>query len=144
MISDVRSYFDAVLKAENLKEHDDAFAVDNIARVNFNNSYHVIYTIPAVTEANDTMYIDQQSWTIQLGFKGFRKPQDALDNAMDISHTIRENLMLPSSITAFNAGKDYPILKISNNSIVAEPVESNDNSIVVTLEFNLQRAFNNC
>jgi hypothetical protein len=136
--SQVRSYFKtriAALDAE-FEEHEDAFNQDNIGAYNFNKAYHVFYSPVSSGPLNHSSTDDSVTALVSLFFSGDRTPQAALDTAMDFANTYRLACVKPE-----NAMVGTNIKNVVLNNIVAEPLESNDNAIVIRFDFTVRMVF---
>ena len=135
-LSKIRTYINnQVAKvSRDFREHKDAFNDENIAGTVFNKAFHVSYTIPAITEVELTAEMDA-SVSVQLFFRGGRDTINTYDNAMDEAWKVVREISSRKNINQFRARDGYPIQ--SPSSVTPEPLENNDNSIVVNLEFNM-------
>lgn len=138
MVNEIKSYIKSFLSE--YKEHKDGFDRDNIASTILDNSYFISYEIN--TDANGIVMEDNMQLTLEVFKKGYRDPQTALDTAMESVNTIRLNVLSPESIASYNAGlptEDFQILGVDSVSQVPEPLsDSNNNSIIVTVIFNIK------
>ncbi len=136
MISDVRTYLKAQLIATNsdFREWRDGFNRDNIPKSVFNKSFFISYSNSSNNLTSGQMVDDNISATVELFFKGFRDPQEAIDVAMDLAHLFKLRASDPCNFTS-------GIKHVVGNSITPEPVVSNDNSIIITLDFSLRMIF---
>lgn len=137
-LSQVRDYFRArILEVDtDFKEHRDGFNRDNVPRAAFNKGFHVLPGT-LVSDATDMLHLDDNlSVSVQLFFKGFRDVQSAMDEALDKAHDIRLQ-----AIKHAKAMVGQNIKNVICNSIGAEPLDSNDNAILVTLEFSVRLIF---
>ena len=136
--SSVRDYFKSQLTAldSSFREHVDGFETENIARNIFNKSYHIVINNPSNVETDNCRVEDNISVRVQLFFKGGKtsKLQSSLDNALDIGHDYK---LKSSNI------KDFPstIKRVVGTSVIASPLETNDNSIIITIEFTVLAVF---
>lgn len=126
-----QTYYKDILEAQGLKEWDDAFAVDNIPAQIRDNAYHLTYSIPNVIE-QDQWNENEVATTIKIFKKAGRKTKQAFDNAMCEAISLRQLIINPETIANYIG---VTILGISSVSIIPEPVNTNDNSVIITLEF---------
>jgi len=139
-VVEFKNYFHTILKANGFKEWKDGFNRDNIPKNILNQSYFMTYSIATVE--NGTNMEDNISIEIEHFFKGYRNPQDAIDNAMEKVNSMRLEILDPQTIALFN---EVTILGIDSVSQEPEPLNaSNDNSIIVTTELNLRLIQINC
>ncbi len=135
-----KNYFHTILKGNGFKEWKDGFNRDNIPKSVLNKSYFMSYEINTVE--NGTQMEDNISITLEHFFKGYRNPQDAIDNAMELCNSIRLEILDPQTIASFS---EVTILGIDSVSQIPEPLNaSNDNSIIVTTSFSLRLIQINC
>lgn len=135
-----KKYFQDIFTANGMKEWDDAFNKDNIPSNILNKSYFMSYGINTVD--NSVPLEDNINISIDCFFKGYRNPKEALDNAMELCNSIRLEILSRESIASFI---EVNILTIDSVSQISEPLNSsNDNSILVNLEFNLRFLQINC
>lgn len=129
-----KEYFQDIFKANGFKEWEDAFNKDNIPSNILNKSYFMSYGINTVE--NSVPLEDNINIEIECFFKGYRNPKEALDNAMELCNSVRLSILNRESIASF---LEVNILAIDSVSQIPEPLNSsNDNSILITLEFNLR------
>tara|TARA_R110002020_G_scaffold94189_6_gene226891 strand:+ start:4329 stop:4748 length:420 start_codon:yes stop_codon:yes gene_type:complete len=133
MISNVRDYIKARILAEDsdFKEWKDGFNRDNIPKSIFNKAFFISYSLPSNNASGPSLSDDSVSVQAELFFKGFRSVQDALDDAMDIADNIYRRA--PN-----NANYTDNIKKVDGISIVPEPLEGNDNAIIITINWNVR------
>lgn len=135
-----KNYFHKILKDNGFREWNDGFNRDNIPKSVLDKSYFMNYSISTVE--NGTQMEDNINIIIEHFFKGYRNPQDAIDQAMELCNSIRLEILDPQTINLFD---DVTILGINSVSQTPEPLNaSNDNSIIVATEFNLRIIQINC
>lgn len=117
-------------------EHTDAFNEDNIGDLNFDKAYHIFYGDVATTSANQNTTNDVVNATVSIFSQGHRDPIEALDNAMDFANQYRIECLKPKYIYS-----QQFIKQVKSVSIKAEPLQSNDNAIVVRLQFSISIMF---
>lgn len=144
--SKIRTYLKNIITDfdADFKEHKDAFNTDNIARTNFNKAYHITYSVPSIDSGSDVYFTSSATASIQFYFKGYRCPQTALDEAMDTVATLSQSFASISNVSAFRMAYDFPIQQVSPTSQVPEPLQSNDNSIIINLDLNLEIIISIC
>ena len=145
MISKVRKYLSDTIKSydKDFTEHKDAFNSDNISKARFDKNYFITYST-SLSEQGQAWLTDTISVTVELAFKGYRCPQEALDNAMDTATEIKLECAKIENITNFRITDDVPLQSCTPTSQVAEPLGSNDNSFKITLEFDVTIILANC
>lgn len=137
MLSEVRDYFKQIITTydSSFKEWDDAFNSENIPSGSLNKAFFVEYQVDSSTFGNG-YGTDTLSVTVKLFFKGTNKPQAALDNGMDTAFAIRNEAQNLESIALTET-----IADVKSVSIIPEPRESNDNIIIINLNFNVLKNF---
>jgi len=126
----VRPYFIARAKAVGLKEHLDAFNEENVASTTVNNSFHVLLSSFAGRKLNQHDQEIDCGVTLTFWIKGYRKPIEALDAAVQKSETLLKEVVK-------NSNRLGQCLKnVVFNNVSYEPLsEDNDNAIKVTMTF---------
>ena len=115
---------------------DDAFGLETLGSNELDKRYHIFYGNVATTLDNQHTTDDVVSATVSLYFRGYRTATDALDDSMDLANAYRLNCLKISALT----NQDF-IKRVVCNSILAEPLESNDNFIKITLQFSIRVIF---
>lgn len=134
----VRQYFkDRIFELDkDYQEHTDAFNTENISQLRFNKAYHIFYGNIQTTTANQLSTLDTVSATVSLFQNGYRDPIIALDDAMDFANKFRLRCLNPKYST-----RNFFIKNVVCNTINAEPVNTNDNSIIIRLQFSITVIF---
>ena len=137
-ISVVRTYFKDQIKDEVAAavEHTDAFNIENMHTNARDKMYHIIYQNDSNTETHGDRITDNISVTISMVFKGYRDTQAAFDSTSDTVHNIKRRA---SKISNYTSG----IKRVVCDSINITPADdSNDNILLVTMEFSVRMDFN--
>ena len=136
-ISDVRTYLKNRITDENSSfyEHTDGFNAENVPTNIKTRSFFIEYQQPSNLSTEGDLIHDQVTATVRLFFKGYRTVQQSIDSAMDTCHNIKLRASKISNYTA-------TIKRCTCNSVTIEPVESNDNNMIVTMEFDIEMFFN--
>ena len=137
-ISVVRSYFKSRITDEvsSAVEHKDAFNLENMHVSARDKMYHIIYQNGSNVETHGDRITDNVSVTITMLFKGFRDTQATFDSTSDTVHNIKRRA---SKITNYTDG----IKRVVCDSIGINPSDdSNDNVLLVTMEFSVLMDFN--
>jgi len=115
------------------REHKDGFNRDNIARNILNKSYFITLSNPANNETYNCRVDDSISVVLELFYRGGKTStlQDSLDTALDLGHDVK---LQASNLSRLTGG----IKKCVGNSVKADPLETNDNSFIITVEFTLR------
>ena len=144
-LSKVRTYFRNQFTATDskFKEWDDAFNSANIPSNIIDKAYHITYSVPS-SDPFSTHLTDNVEVSVSVFFKGYKKPTDTLDMAMDLCNEFRLNCVSISNIESFKSTDDNPIYGVISNSITPTFVETNDNRIVVELSFTVSVAHGIC
>lgn len=134
----VRSFLEARLLEvdSDFEVHDDAFSLENIGNNDFNKRYHIFYGNVATSVDNQHTTNDIVNATVTLFFRGYRNATESLDESMDLANTYRLNCLKIAPLRA----QDF-IKRVVCSSIQAEPLDSNDNSIKITLQFSINVIF---
>jgi len=136
--SSVRSYFRDQLQLldNSFREHKDGFNTDNIGKNIFHKSFHIDLSNPVNVVTDGCRIEDNISVTVKLFFKGGKtsKLQEALDSALDIGHDYK---LKASNLANFPS----TIKRVVGNSVIPTPLETNDNSIIITVEFTVLGVF---
>lgn len=144
--SKIRTYLKELIERADpsFKEHKDAFNTDNIAKTSFNKAYHISYDIPSIDFGADAYFTSNASAAVTFFFKGYRCPQTALDDSMDIVGGLSQDFASVSNLTAYRMSYDFPIQVCNPVSQTPQPLQSNDNSIIITLDLNLEIILSIC
>lgn len=137
-ISVVRDYFKDQIKDEVAAavEHTDAFNIENMHTNARDKMYHIIYQNDSNIETHGDRITDNISVTISMVFKGYRDTQAAFDSTSDTVHNIKRRA---SKISNYTSG----IKRVVCDSINITPADdSNDNILLVTMEFSVRMDFN--
>ena len=137
-LSGIRTYLKTRINTvdSDFKEHKDAFNDENIGRSKFNKAYHITYGGLDSGELKDLITDDIMNMTVKLFFKGFRDTQNALDDAMDKANTIRLDI-----VNRTNYVNQTNIKNVYLSNMTPESLDSNDNHIVITLNFIVRLAY---
>jgi len=137
-ISVVRDYFKDQITEEvaDAVEHKDAFNIENMHVNARDKMYHIIYQNSSNIETHGDRITDNISVTINMLFKGYRDTQAAFDTTSDTVHNIKRRA---SKISNYTDG----IKRVVCDSISINPSDdSNDNILLVTMEFSVRMDFN--
>ena len=137
-ISVVRDYFKDQIKEEVAAavEHTDAFNIENMHTNARDKMYHIIYQNDSNIETHGDRITDNISVTISMVFKGYRDTQASFDSTSDTVHNIKRRA---SKISNYTSG----IKRVVCDSINITPADdSNDNILLVTMEFSVRMDFN--
>jgi hypothetical protein len=145
--SQIRQYFKEQILAVNgsLKEWRGAIVfddTDNIPSSLLGTSYHIEIANWLSTPAQDRSVQDQFTVRLTIFKKGFTDPLTALDNLLDDSFCIRQQLINPLNVESFKSGNSSAIEAVENISGNPSAIDStNDNIIKIALEFNVRLYF---
>lgn len=118
------------------ESHNQPFSLDNIGANDFNKRFHIFYGQVATSVSNQVTTSDDVTATVTLSFNGFRDDSEALDEAMDIANLYRINCLRLEKLN----GQSF-IKRVVCENITAQPVDTNDNSILITLQFKIKVIF---
>ncbi len=136
--TELRSYLKARLADTDsaLREHKDGFNRDNIGRNILNKSYFITLSNPANFTTENCIVDDFVDAKVEIFFRGGKTSglQAALDAATDLGHNFKLRAV---NHTNFTGG-----IKIATSSSVKpEPFDTNDNSIIISVEFTFRMVF---
>ena len=118
-----------------LKEWKDSFNTDNIPQTKIDDYFHINFGELSSAQA-DNWIQDNWTCTVTIWKRGFSDVSSSFDSIIDTANCIRLKVIDPKAILTDN------IHSIESNSITPEPIEdSNDNTIKVSLEFNIKLFF---
>lgn len=143
MISRVRSYINSIITDvdSDFREWKDAFNRDNIPSNIYNKAYHFIYSVPAITK--EQALLDYSvSGELNIHYKTDRYPQDDFDSAMNMAEEVGLAISNLPALYQFEISQDNPIYNAQVDSIDPTFPTSNDNRVIVTIQFtmNIKRA----
>lgn len=118
------------------EDHKQPFAFDNIGANDFNKRFHIFYGNVTTSVSNQNTTQDDVLATVTLSFNSFRDSVEALDVAMDIANEYRINCLRMEKL----AGQTF-IKRVVCESINAEPMPTNDNAILIKLQFRIRVIF---
>lgn len=130
---EARLYFRNKLNELGYKEWQDGFNFENIPLTLLNKSYHIETNRGTGTRLNQYDLEHEQTLTLRFFLKGYRNPAQAVDEAhVEIEKILKKILLCLDRVT-------QPRIKnISyNNYLIEKFDDSNDNSLIVTLEFTI-------
>ena len=137
-VSVVRNYFKSRITDEvsSAVEHTDAFSIENMHVSARDKMFHIIYQNDSNIETHGDRITDNISVTINMLFKGYRDTQATFDSTSDTVHNIKRRA---SKISNYTNG----IKRVVCDSISINPSDdSNDNILLVTMEFSVRMDFN--
>lgn len=139
-ISDLRTYFINRIQAEDsdFREHTDGFNRDNIPSTLLNKTFHIEFGNFSGEGLVDQVTKDVQEVNVFLYFKGFRDPKATIDTGMDTGNNIRLGAIKFENIAASLIPE---MKKVILNSMSPSPIDTNDNSIIITLSFSVDMSF---
>ena len=134
----IRQYFrDRISELDrDFIEHTDAFNTENVGELGFDKAFHIFYGNISTTSINMNTTNDNVQAVVTLFRSGYRDPIETLDDAMDFANQFRLKCLMPKHAT-----RNQFIKNVSCQSIKADPVNTNDNSIVISLQFNISVIF---
>lgn len=145
MISKIRTYIkNQVSSYDSTYQHwDDGFNRDNIPSTILDKSYFISYQVPSVDQSQ-AFHEYSVEVSIEFFHKGFRNITQAIDTYSDNAILISDNILSVSNIEAFRLTDDFPIQSVGLNSMAIDNIQSNDNSFIITLDFNFLLIRGNC
>lgn len=138
IISKVRTYIaDTVTTYDNkYRQWTDAFNIENIPTSIKTKQFHIAFG-PVDIDTVDLIQNETVLATVNFFFDSKKNSIDAYDNAIDTVNEIKNNLVNVANVQAFRTTDNYPIQGCVATTLNGDFVNSNDNSIVVTLELSL-------
>ena len=131
-LSNVRSYLRARLDGLGFREHDDGFPTDNIPETVIDRSYHILVNSIDGGPINHTHQDTFSNVEIRVFFRGFRNVTEAIDSSISGVETIIRDVCKVANRTS-------TVLNCVFENCTFEPMNSsNDNSVLVTISFNVQ------
>lgn len=127
-----QNYYKDILKAAKFREWEDGFNFANIPRNISDRAFHFGFEISGV-ETSGQVLENQVNTEVRLFFKGFRDTTTAINEAMTEAVALRQSILNTEGIATFT---EETILGIDSVSIVPEPIDSNDNFVVIVMSFN--------
>lgn len=126
----IRPYFRARMNALNYNEWRDGFNFNNIPSTVLNLSYHIETISGNGVSFNQLDQVINQDVTIRVFFKGYRKPQDAIDSAMNAYSDILDACLDPANRL------NQSFKNILFTSMQMDPLaDTNDNAVILSLTF---------
>jgi hypothetical protein len=141
-LGSVRAQFRQAVAALGFTEHDDGFNFNNIPSTLLDGSFHVELGVITTGPANQAHHTLRYPVTVRVFFKGYRDPNDQIDQALDQAQTILESVLSFDQRLAQDLNrKDIRPLSVSVNPLA----NSNDNAMILELEFEVYTiyVFNN-
>lgn len=138
MISDIRSYFKAVINEvdPDLLEHEEYFISNDISDTNKEERYFISMG-EILTERQDSNMVGTMTVTIEFWKNGYNNIIENIDEAYCKAIDIQAKSMDQARIDQV----DY-IKSVVGNSITPAPVEDNDNLASFNLQFTVTVGFN--
>ena len=133
----VRSFIKSRLSetSSSFKEHKDGFNRDNIPRSLLNKSYFIDVASSNNESTEGRVVTDEITARVELFYKGYRNTQSTIDDAMDEANNFKLRASNPSHFSSL-------IKRVVCESIEVDPLaDSNDNSILVTINMSITACF---
>jgi hypothetical protein len=126
------------------REWQDGFNFENVPSAIFDKAYHI--TILAINSENGDAYInDSLSLRIQFSFKGNNAVQDKIFSMLDIVNNMRLRIINLQDLNTFNETYgDNTLQRIIPLSLNVQPLNSNDDRFIISLDFNIVISFTYC
>lgn len=115
---------------------DSPFDAEDIGANDFNKRFHIFYGSVTTTVANQNTTQDDVLATVTLSFNGYNSATDALDDAMDIANQYRIQCLKPVYLRS-----ETFIKRVVCESIQADPLPTNENAILIRLQFRIRVIF---
>lgn len=137
-LSQVRQYLRQQIKIadSDLREHEVAFSSVDIGQSLLEDFYHIKFGSISSGSNTDNWFEDSWPVTIEIFKKGYNKTTTAFDESVDLAHCIRMAIINPKATLTNN------IKAVDSLGMDIEPLgDSNDNTIKVSLQFNIRLFF---
>lgn len=133
-LSKVRTYINnAFLSIDSdFFEHKSSFNQEIPPETRIDKAFHVFYEVTDSQQGEVWNELSLQA-TITVYFKGYNTEVETLDESMDKVSDVSQLLRSKKNIEAFRNDFDYPIANVVTGSQLAEPLDNDDNSIIITL-----------
>ena len=134
----IRTFFESRLSevSPDFQRVDSPFDTESVPLNNYDKRFHIFYGELTPSVANQNVTSDTCTATVILYFEGCRDDVAKLDDAWDMANKFRLICMKPKHLT----GSKF-IKRIFANSVVAQPLPSNDNLVKITLRFSITAMF---
>ena len=131
--TNIRAYFRQRMNALGHKEWTDGFNIENVPDTIFDRAYHIESGLFSGNDQNQTVLDASSSHTIRLFLKGFRDPANAIDQGIQYAQSAVCDIISPVNANGLNL-KD-----VNLESFQVLPYhESNDNSVIVEMNFTVR------
>jgi hypothetical protein len=127
----VRAFFRSRMDGLGYREWTDGFNVENMPSTILDKMYHLEVGAIKSGPANQMHHIFDYPITVRVVFKGFRDPSSAIDLSLDAGQEILDDILSPAQRLQTDGLKDIRPVNIS----VSPLADSNDNTVVIELEF---------
>ena len=136
--SDIKDYIRTIIATvdSDLVEWTGRFDLDNIPRNVRNKSYHINVDTINSEALNDLNIFDRVDITLTLFIRAARNEMLSRDNAIDLAHNIRLELVKPA-----NAMVGSHIKNVILDKIEIEENSGDDNSIILPMDITMELIF---
>lgn len=129
-LADIRPYFRTRLKAQSLKEWTDGFNRENIPSTVIDRSFHILTNSISAVKQNQQGNDIEVGVVVSILLKGYRDPASAIDEALALAGVVIADITDPT----LKLNQSFKNILFTTSSI--DPFdESNDNLVLLTLEF---------
>lgn len=136
----LRAFFRTRLDGLGYREWTDGFNFENVPATVIDKSYHLEVGNIKSGPANQMHHIFDYGLTVSVVFKGFRDPSSAIDFALDAGQDILDDILSPAQRLQTDGLKDIRPVNIA----VRPLADSNDNAVVLEMEFSALMIFDFC
>lgn len=130
-LSAVRSYFRTRLDGLGFEEWTDGFNTENIPQTIKDQTYHLGVGFISAERPNQLATRFTYPVEVRVFFLGYNDPADAIDTAISASEDIMNDLLDPLN----RLGTDIKDVFIGSIQVLPRD-ESNDNDVILVMEFN--------
>lgn len=134
----IRPYFSERLQAvdPDLKEWTDAFNIENIPETVIDKSWHLSFGLASAVSMNQTCLSYKYPVSLDVFFKGYRNPSDAVDTANSYGESILREILKHSNRLTIVPTSAAKIINVRSTIMQVLPIDqSNDNTVRLQMEF---------
>lgn len=128
--SDIRPYFKTHLDAEGLTEWTDAFNTNNIPEDILDGSYHIQFGEFTLESFNQSDYQNTVRVLVRIFKNAFVETQTGYDEVVSVGESVAIRIMRPT-----NRVNETFKQVVLDRMAISQLADSNDNSMVLEMEF---------
>jgi hypothetical protein len=134
----LRPYFIECLALvdSDFREWEDAFNIENIPSTVIDKAFHLDFGPASADPQNQTCLPYRWPVSLQIFFKGYSTPKDAVDTALSTSEAILKECLKHSKRLTDSEVSGARIVNVKSTSTAIDPLDvSNDNVVKLTMDF---------